>query len=780
MPKIAKYFLIAFGGLVGLLLIVAAVVVATFDPNDYKPLIIKLVQEKKQRTLAIPGDVKLTFFPKIGADLGRVSISEHKGRAEFAAVNSAKVSLELIPLLSKRLVVDRIVVDGMAANIKRFKDGTTNFDDLLSKEESGQQIQFNIDSVHVTNANIRFDDQQQGRQFDIGNLNIETGRIANGASSKFDISAHIKGSKPVLDARVAAKSGFIIDLDQKQYRLNGLAAEIKGRLADMSDLLVKLQGDADLRPASQRFALNGITLAVSGKHAGQAIDAKFDVPKLAMTDSAVSGAKLSGEATLTAGARTIKANFSTPSFEGSPQAFKLPSLALDIAVKDAQLDAKARIAGALAGNIDQMLFTSPQLSVALDGKQGERALSGSLTTPASVNFKTQAIDLSAIAAAFTLPNPGGSLLKLKANGRANVDLGKQVLSAALKGSLDDSAFDAKLGLAKFSPLTYTFDVGIDRIDVDRYQAKPAGANTPAAASGPVPEKPIDLSALKDLHATGSLKIGALKVHNIKASNVRLDLRAAGGRIDVNPLAASLYGGTLSGALAAVAGNAPRFEVRQNLVGINVGALLQDATGKQQIDGRGNVQFDGHMQGASFGQMKKALNGTAKLELRDGAVHGINVAQVIRNAKARIGAIKGGEAPQTGTSSSNEKTDFSELSGSFRIANGVARNDDLNVKSPLIRLGGSGDINLGEDRLDYLIKATVVPTLQGQGGPELQALKGVTVPVRLSGPFTAINWKIDFAGMASELAKQKIEEKKEDVKAKVQEQLKDKLKGLFGK
>lgn len=125
-----------------------------------------------------------------------------------------------------------------------------------------------------------------------------------------------------------------------------------------------------------------------------------------------------------------------------------------------------------------------------------------------------------------------------------------------------------------------------------------------------------------------------------------------------------------------------------------------------------------------------------------------------------------------------------MGASFRIANGVAHNDDLSVKSPLLRLGGSGDVNIGEGRVDYLVKATVVSSLQGQGGPELQALKGLTLPVKLYGPFDAIGWKVDFGGIISGVAKQKVEEKKAEVtekaKKKIQEQLGDKLKGLFGK
>jgi AsmA protein len=787
MSKTVKIIVIACAVLIGLLIAAAGIIAATFDPNDYKPLIIKLVQEKKQRTLAIPGRIKLTFFPKIGADLGKVSLSERNGAAEFASIDSAKVSLQLIPLLSKQLVVDQVKIDGLDARIKRFKDGATNVDDLLSSEENtGQPIKFNIDSVDISNAALSFDDQQQRRTLTLSKLALKTGKIANGVPSKVTFSADVKGSNPAIDARVSLQSGFTIDLDKKQYLLKGAAAEMQGKLADFSNLAIKVAGNADLKPADKRFALDGVKLSASGKQADRALDIKLDAPKLAITDTRVSGDKLAGDAKLIEGARTVTANFSAPSFAGSPQAFKAPSLTLDVAIKDATLDAKANVAGTLVGDIDKLLFSSPQLKLTLSGKQGDTALDGSLTTPFSANMKTQQIDLSGIAAAFTLPNPGGGTLKLNATGKAGVDLDKHTLSALLKGKLDDSTFDAKLGMSKFSPAAYTFDIGIDRIDADRYKSK-----APVAAQKTAPEKPLDLSALRGLQAAGSLRIGALKIQNIKMSNVKADLRAAGGKIEVSPLTAGLCGGMANGSLSATASAPPHFAVRQNLAGVNVGPLLTDAIGKAQIEGRGNVALDVATDGGIFAQMKKKLNGTARLELRDGAVNGINVAQAVRKAKAALGELKGGEAPQAGTGSAAEKTDFSELAGSFRIANGVAYNDDLSIKSPLIRVGGSGNINLGEERLDYLAKATIVSTLQGQGGPELQALKGLTIPVKLSGPFAAIGWHIDFQGLVSELAKQKVDEKKEEVrskaqkaigeqKSKAQDQLKEGLKGLFGK
>jgi AsmA protein len=777
MPKLLKYFVIALLALLSLLIIGAAIIAATFDPNDYKPMIIKLVQEKTQRTLTIPGEIKLTFFPRIGADLGKVSISEYKSKAEFVSVNSAKVSLQLIPLLSKQLVVDRVRIDGLNANIKRFKNGSTNFDDLLSKDESQQQqIGFDIDGVSITNANIRFDDQQERRTLEITTLDIDTGKIANGVNSKITFSADVKSNNPVVDASVSANSGFMIDLDRRHYVLNGADAQIGGKLADFTDLVIKLAGDADLRPEAKRFALSDIALSAHGKRAGQPIDVEFGVPNLAITDTRVSGGKLSGEAKLTEGARTVTSSFSVSSFEGSPQAFKIPAMVLNVAIKQADLDAQAKISGAISGNIDNLSFSSPQLKLALSGKQDGTAIDGAMTSPFSANLKTQTLDLSDIAATFTLPNPAGGALKLNAGGRAGADLGKQTMTAVLKGKFDESTFDAKLGMSKFSPAAYTFDVALDRLDVDRYQAK---ANT-APQKAAQPEQPIDLSALRDLRAAGSLRIGALKAENIKASNVRLDLRAGGGKLDISPLSANLYGGTATGAVSIAASNPPRFAIRQNMVGVDVGPLLKDAIGKDLIEGRGNVTLDVTAGGGTFTQLKNNLNGTARLELRDGAVRGINVAQTVRNAKSKIGALRGKEAPQTGTGSASEKTDFSEMAGSFRIVNGVAHNNDLDVKSPLIRVNGSGTIDLGQERVDYLAKTTVVSSLKGQGGPELEGLKGLTVPVRLSGPFDAIGYRIDFEGLASELAKQKIDEKKEEVKAKIQERLQDQLKGLFKK
>ena len=215
MKKPLKYALFGLGGVILLLIAIVAVVAATFDPNDYKPLIVKLVQEKKQRTLNIEGDIKLAFWPKIGANLGKITLSEHNSAKQFAAVDGLKVSLALLPLLKKELVVDTIYVDGARANIVRNKDGSTNFDDLLSQEEDepSQQIKFDVDGIVVTDSAVTFDDQQAGKQYSLDKFNLTTGHVALGEPFDLSTDFHVTASEPSVDANIEAEGNFMLDPD---------------------------------------------------------------------------------------------------------------------------------------------------------------------------------------------------------------------------------------------------------------------------------------------------------------------------------------------------------------------------------------------------------------------------------------------------------------------------------------------------------------------------------------------------------------------------------------
>ena len=296
----------------------------------------------------------------------------------------------------------------------------------------------------------------------------------------------------------------------------------------------------------------------------------------------------------------------------------------------------------------------------------------------------------------------------------------------LKVVLDDSTLQGNLSVGS----AIRFDLELDSIDADRYlpPAVEGEAATPGAAAGRAGELPMQ--TLRALDVDGQLKVGQLKIMKLSATDITVTVKAKDGVINISPITAKLYDGTYAGSIGLNAsGDQPKLSVDEKLSGIQAGPLLTDLHGEDRLTGTANVEAKMTAIGVDADAMKKTLNGTAAFAFTDGALNGINLAETIRNAKAKVlgGSASSSDAPQ--------KTDFSELTGSFLIKNGFVTNDDLSAKSPLLRIEGKGNADLPTENIDYRATATVVATTEGQGGEGLEDLVGIPIPVKIGGTFT---------------------------------------------
>jgi AsmA protein len=733
--KILKYALFALGGLVILLGAVLAYVAATFDPNDYKPRIVQRVKEKQGRTLGLDGDIKLSFWPNLGADIGRASLSEFRSEQEFASVERARVSLALLPLLRREAVVDTVTVKGLRANLVRYKDGRMNIDDLVATDDKkGEAVKFDIAGVALEDAAITFRDEQKGARYALTRLDLRTGRIAPGVPSAVELSFQLQSTEPKTTIRQQLKGRLGFNPLTQVVSFEDLTMETRGDAAGYSNLHFKAAGALRAALKTGEFSAEKLIATASGASGKDNLELRLEAPRLSLTAEKASGEKVSVTAKLSGPQRTVSAVMSLPGVEGTAQAFKSGAMTLDLDVKQGAQSVKAKLASSLSGNVPARQLSLPALHASVSA-------SG--------------------------PDLPGKSVSAELKGSASVDMARQGVQAQVAGKVADSNVKARIGVAGFAVPSVQFDIDIDQLDVDRYFPPKAAAAGPAggASGAKGAEQPFDLSALRNLRAAGALRIGTLKAANVKASNVRLEIKAAGGRLDVNPMSAALYQGTMSGALGVHAAPAtPTFTVRQTLSGVSVGPLLRDLAGNDTLEGRGNVNVNVSAQGNTVAALKKALNGNAAVKLTDGAVKGINVAQSIRDAKATLGTLRGQQVQQADKA---QRTDFSELTASFDIKNGVARNTDLSMKSPLLRVGGAGDINLGEDTINYLVKASIVGTTRGQGGRERDDLTGLTVPVRVAGALGSPSYTLDFGAMVTDVVKQRVEE---TVRSRLEERL----------
>lgn len=585
MKKPLKYTLLGLSGLLLLAIAGAVVFALTFDPNRYKADIERLAKEKTGRTLKLAGDIKLAFWPSLGADVAGITFSEKGSAQQFVALESAHASVKLMPLLRGEYIVDSVRVSGVKARVVKGKDGRFNFSDLTEggekKEvqakkaaepaEGGKPLVFDISSISIERASIQYIDQLAGQEYAVEDFKLKTGRIAPDAEGKLELALAAKRKAPPLEMKLAA-----------------------------------------------------------------------------------------------------------------------------------------------------------------DGKY---------------QFK------------------GG------------------VLSADLTAKLDESTIKLKFTAAE----PYEFDASIDKLNLDKYLGEPAPAAKPAAAEKPQPQQtakkqedsPIDLSPLKGVNARGKIQVGELQVRGLKLAEVNAEINAQNGRAAIAHSAKG-YEGTIKGEVIADS-NRSSIAIKDQLTGVAIGPLMRDFAKQDKLEGKGDIVVDVAAAGATANAMKRSLGGSAKLRLQDGAIKGINLAEIIQKGRSMLSGSQSASAGQSANDNSR-RTDFTELTASFQIKNGVAHNEDLDAKAPLFRLNGKGDINIAASSLDYVAKASVVASTQGQGGAERDRLAGLTVPVRLTGTFDDLKYSVDYRAMAGGAAKSEIGQKLKD---RVGEQLKDekvrdKLKGLLGR
>ncbi|MCL5974913.1 MAG: AsmA-like C-terminal region-containing protein [Gammaproteobacteria bacterium] len=201
--------------------------------------------------------------------------------------------------------------------------------------------------------------------------------------------------------------------------------------------------------------------------------------------------------------------------------------------------------------------------------------------------------------------------------------------------------------------------------------------------------------------------------------------------------------------------------------MQAGPLLKDLTGNDRISGTANANVKLNGSGKDIDGIKQSLAGNGAFSFTDGALKGINIAEAIRQAKAVISGQRATEA------AGPVQTDFSSLKGSFTAKEGIVNNQDLELMSPLLRVTGAGDIDIPREVIDYAVRVSVVSTAEGQGGKGLEDLRGLTIPVKITGSFENPRPSVDLASVLKDQATG-------EIKAKAEEKLKEKLgEGLGG-
>lgn len=269
---------------------------------------------------------------------------------------------------------------------------------------------------------------------------------------------------------------------------------------------------------------------------------------------------------------------------------------------------------------------------------------------------------------------------------------------------------------------------------------PAPVATGKPASGTGSGEP-DLSALKGLELAGSLKLDRLEHDGLVLSRPELTLALKGGVLDVQHFSAGVDQGTLQGSGRLDANPAQAtYQLNAKATGLQVLPLLQRFAKTDLLSGRANLDLAVTGRGLSAQALRSAIQGKAALKIEDGALHGVNLPEMVREARA---TLKGQRADYVKES---RKTDFSALTADFTLGGGKARSQNIQLFAPALRVHGSGETHLVSEQLDFLFNTSVVGTSKGQGGRDIDALKDVTIPVRIGGNWSQPTYALDIKAL----------------------------------
>ncbi len=677
---VKKIVLILLGIAVAALLAIVTLI-SLIDPNQFKPQLAEQVRKSTGRELVMAGEMDWRFWPSLGLSLEKVALRNPAGFAEpdLVRFEQGEASVALLPLLSHRLEIGKVTLSGAHLFIQTKADGSSNLSGLI-KDATADASEPVVPATPAPTADSKpWQISLQGVALSQASALVQDDR--SGTSLRLDR----------------------LDLDMGQLATGQWVPVTLAAKGSADKLAFDVKGQTQIKLAQEVMASELKDLSLTGS---------LSDPALRLDSFSIKGDRLAlGE-------------------------WSNLTLALKGAKGEGQ---QALLAGSLEGTLKGRLDKEMKLAELSD------------------------VLLTAALEGDALPRPQ---MKLKLAGFARAELDKQLITLSKLVMSADEALLSGDGTVQLGAVpAISFDLKGEKLDLDKWLAKSAPtttaqpkedkpaagvANTAASGNKAVTGKSEtlsavepDLGALKGMDLDGRLQLGSLRLKGLDLGAVDLQVALAKGLMTLKQFSATVAGGQVSAKGVLDARQQPAtYKVHKQVAGVNIRPLLQTLAQSDLLEGKGDLDVQVQGRGLSELALRNGMQGKVTLKLSDGALHGINLPEMIREARATLTG-KGAEQVKEA-----RKTDFSALTASFQIADGIARSKDIQLFAPALRVKGEGQTALVPENLDFLFLTSIVESSKGQGGKDVDELKEITIPVRIGGHWQAPSYQLDVKALLS--------------------------------
>ncbi len=334
-------------------------------------------------------------------------------------------------------------------------------------------------------------------------------------------------------------------------------------------------------------------------------------------------------------------------------------------------------------------------------------------------------------------------------------------------TLDATTFTGGLGIATGDVSAYEFELAGDSLVVDDYLA-PADEDADAAPAASAEATPLPTELIDTLNANGRLTLSRATLGGMMFENIELGLTAGERQIRLHPLSAELFGGSYAGDIRlSTRGERPALAVDERVQNVQLGPLAEAMFDTQNLSGTLAGRFALSGRGEDLDAIRQTLAGDVAFALSDGALEGRDLWYRIRQARALFRQQPAPPAPD------NPRTEFSDVSGTGKVANGVLTNDDFSAALPFLQLTGNGTVDIAAGSVDYRMRARVLERpefLEGASAAELDEYTEAVIPLKIEGPLTDPSIVPDIGGLVREQLKQEIDQRTDELRDRLLDRL----------
>jgi AsmA protein len=294
--------------------------------------------------------------------------------------------------------------------------------------------------------------------------------------------------------------------------------------------------------------------------------------------------------------------------------------------------------------------------------------------------------------------PGGGFGRFSLKAQTNV-AGSNVALSAVNVELDGNVGEGALTFVADGRRTVQGTLAAEGLDLTPYIS---AIRLLTSGDRSWERVPITLDGLNDVDIDLRLSAARVTLVTAKLGRTAVAANLRGGRFTVTVGESEAFGGVVKGSFGlAKSPDGAALKAQLQFTDVDLDQCLGELFGIRRIEGKGNLGFAVDSKGESVYGLTQALNGTANLISRKGAIAGLNVEQLLKRL-AKSPLSRGNEL-------SSGKTPYALLAANLKIEQGTINVEDVRIEGPSLRLGLAGSASIPARELDLTGTASLLAT-----------------------------------------------------------------------